>query len=275
MKAKILFGKPVADAYREKIVKKIADKTKQGKKTTLAIILVGEDGASVAYLKRIVKLTESLGGVAKTFVFSNKTKQAEVLACIEKLNRDKKIDGIMPLLPMPKQIDDNVIGDAVVPQKDLDCTNSISIGEFYAGRSKWAPATARACMAILDYYKIKLDGRRVVVLGRSNVVGKPVANLLMGQNATVTVCHSHTKNLTEICRTADVIVAAVGKANFVKPSMVKDGAVLVDVGINVTAKGIVGDVSPLCYKKVKAYTPVPGGVGVVSNMMLLDRLCRY
>lgn len=274
MKTKILFGKPVADAYREQIAKKIANKKKQGKSTTLAIILVGNDGASCAYLKRIVKLTESLGGIAKTFIFPDKVEQSEVVCCIEKLNRDKKIDGIMPLFPMPKQIDDNVIGNAVAPFKDLDCLNSINIGEFYAGRSKWAPATARACLATLKYYDIKLDGKHAVVIGRSNVVGKPVANLLLQENCTVTVCHSHTKKLAQICQSADIIVAAVGIANFVKPSMVKDGAVLVDVGINVTVKGIVGDISPLCYKKAKAYSPVPGGIGVVSNMMLLDRLVK-
>ncbi|MCQ2380950.1 MAG: bifunctional 5,10-methylene-tetrahydrofolate dehydrogenase/5,10-methylene-tetrahydrofolate cyclohydrolase [Acidaminococcaceae bacterium] len=197
MKTKILLGKPVADAYREQIAKKITNKKKQGKSTTLAIILVGNDGASCAYLKRIVKLTESLGGIAKTFIFPDKVEQSEVVCCIEKLNRDKKIDGIMPLFPMPKQIDDNVIGNAVAPFKDLDCLNSINIGEFYAGRSRWAPATARACLATLKYYDIKLDGKHAVVIGRSNVVGKPVANLLLQENCTVTVCHSHTKNLKE------------------------------------------------------------------------------
>lgn len=271
---KILYGKSVANAYREKIAKKIADRKKHGHATTLAILLVGDDGASKAYLKRITQLTEELGGVAKPFLYPAKTTEKKILSCIEKLNKDKHIDGIMPLFPMPKQINPNTIGNFVAPTKDLDCTNSINIGEFFAGRSSWAPATPRACLATLKHYGIKLDGKHAVVIGRSNVVGKPVANLLLNENCTVTVCHSHTKNLAAITATADILIAAVGVPKFVKPSMVKEGAVLIDVGINVTDKGIVGDICPNCYKKAKAYTPVPGGIGVVSNMMLLERLAR-
>ena len=272
MKTEILYGKPVADAYREKIAKVIAERKAQGLKTTLAIILVGDDGASQAYLKRIVKLTESLGGVAKTYLFPKNTPEKTVLECLKKLNKSKTINGIMPLFPMPKQINPNTIGNEVTPGKDLDCVNSANVGDFFAGRSPYGPATARACLATLKHYGIKLDGKHAVVIGRSNVVGKPVANLLLNENCTVTVCHSHTKNLAAITATADILVAAVGRSKFVKPRMVKEGAVLIDVGINVTPQGIVGDICPNCYKKAKAYTPVPGGIGVVSNMMLLDCL---
>lgn len=272
MTTQILYGKPVAEAYREKIGQMIGDRKKQGLQTTLAVILVGDDGASQSYLKRITKLTADLGGVAKPYLFPKDTSEATLLACLTKLNKSKKINGIMPLFPMPKQINPNTIGNAVAPEKDLDCLNSVNVGEFFAGRSPWAPATARACLATLKYYGIKLDGKHAVVIGRSNVVGKPVANLLLNENCTVTICHSHTKKLKEITATADILVAAVGKAKFVKPGMVKEGAVLIDVGINVTPKGIVGDICPNCYKKAKAYTPVPGGIGVVSNVMLLDRL---
>lgn len=272
MKTDILYGKPVADVYREKITKVIAERKAQGLKTTLAIILVGDDGASQSYLKRIVKLTESLGGVVKTCIFPKDTPEKTVLECLKKLNKSKIINGIMPLFPMPKQINPNTIGNEVAAGKDLDCVNSVNVGDFFAGRSSWAPATARACLAILKHYGIKMEGKRAVVIGRSNVVGKPVANLLLNENCTVTVCHSHTKNLAAITATADILVAAVGKANFVKPRMVKEGAVLIDVGINVTPDGIVGDICSNCYKKARAYTPVPGGVGVVSNMMLLDCL---
>lgn len=267
MKQTILFGKPVAESYKEKLAPKIKGKT-------LALILVGEDGASVAYSKTITKLTEALGGKVKLFNFPGNTLEKEVLATIAKLNKPKAIKGIMPLFPMPKQIDENKIADAIVPAKDLDCLNSYNIGEFYAGRNPWAPATARACLAILHHYGVKLDGKRAVVIGRSNVVGKPVANLLLQENCTVTVCHSHTKKLAEVTAAADILIAAVGKAKFVKPSMVKDGAILIDVGINVTPKGIVGDICPNCYKKARAYSPVPGGVGVVANMMLLQKLAE-
>jgi len=272
MKQIVLYGKPVADAYREKIAKKIIESKALGHTPTLAIILAGEDGPSVAYLNRIVKLTESLGGITKVFRFPENVAEDVVVGCINMLNRDTMVDGIMPLFPMPKQIDDNVIGNKVVSAKDMDCTNSMDIGEFFAGRSPWAPATARACLATLKHYGIKMEGKHAVVIGRSNVVGKPVANLLLNENATVTVCHSRTKNLKDICAAADIVVAAVGKAGFVKATMIKEGAILIDVGINVTDKGIVGDIAPSCYKKAAAYSPVPGGIGVVSNMMLLERL---
>lgn len=264
---KILFGKPVAEAYKEKIAPKIKGKI-------LALLLAGEDGASVAYSKTITKLTEALGGDVKVYRFPGNVAEKDVLATIDKLNASETVHGIMPLFPMPEQIDENKIADAILAAKDLDCLNSGNIGEFYAGRSPWAPATARACLAILRHYGVELEGKRAVVIGRSNVVGKPVANLLLQENCTVTVCHSHTQNLAEVTAAADILIAAVGRAGFVKPSMVKEGAVLIDVGINVTPEGIVGDVSPDCYQKASAYSPVPGGVGVVANVMLLQKLAE-
>ena len=268
----IMDGKPVAEIYRERIALKIAERAALGKKTTLALILVGDNGPSLAYLKRIVKLTESLGGTARVCAFPSTVSQDEVLSCVSRLNRSRTVQGIMPLFPMPPQIDDEVIGNAVAPAKDLDCVNSLNVGRFYAGQSPWAPATARACMALLHYYNISMDGKFAVVLGRSNVVGKPVAYMLMAENATVAVCHSHSKNIGQICSRADILVSAVGKPGLVTPDMVKPGAVLVDVGINVTKQGIVGDVAPECYAKASAYSPVPGGVGTVCNVMLLECL---
>ncbi len=267
MKQTVLYGKPVAEAYKEQIVSKINGRT-------LALLLVGDDGASIAYSKTITKLIVTLGGMIKFYRFPGNATEKYVLAIVDKLNGSEIINGIMPLFPMPEQIDENKIADAILPAKDLDCLNSYNIGEFYAGRSAWAPATARACLAILRHYGVELDGKRAVVIGRSNVVGKPVANLLLQENCTVTVCHSHTKNLAEVTAAADILIAAVGKAEFVKPSMVKEGAVLIDVGINVTPEGIVGDISPDCYKKASAYSPVPGGDGVVANMMLLQKLAE-
>ena len=264
---KILYGKSVAEAYKEKIAPKIKGKI-------LALLLAGEDGASVAYSKTIVKLTETLGGKVEVYRFPDNVAEKDVLETVEKLNASETVNGIMPLFPMPEQIDENKIADAILAAKDLDCLNSYNIGEFYAGRSPWAPATARACLAILRHYGVELEGKRAVVIGRSNVVGKPVANLLLQENCTVTVCHSHTKNLAEVTAAADILIAAVGRAGFVKPSMVKEGAVLIDVGINVTPGGIVGDVSPDCYQKASAYSPVPGGVGVVANVMLLQKLAE-
>lgn len=268
----IMYGKPVADVYSEHIAKRIAQRTAVGKKTTLAIVMVGDNGPSLAYLKRIVKLTESLGGTVRVCAFPSTVSQDEVLSCVSRLNRSRTVQGIMPLFPMPEQINDEVIANAVLPAKDLDCVNSLSVGRFYAGQSPWAPATARACMALLHYYNIPLDGKFAVVLGRSNVVGKPVAYMLMAENATICVCHSHSKNIAEICAKADILVSAVGKPGIVTPEMIKNGAVLVDVGINVTERGIVGDIAPECYPKSGAYSPVPGGIGTVCNMMLLQCL---
>ena len=198
----------------------------------------------------------------------------ETVAAIRKLNEDPDVTGILPMMPMPKQVDGDAVGAALAPEKDMDCLNPANGGALLMGKGRWAACTPRACMAMLKYYKIPLDGKHAVVLGRSNVVGKPVALLLLQENCTVTVCHSHTKNLPELVRQADIVVAAIGKAGFVTPDMVKPGAVIVDVGINVTETGIVGDVAPEATEKASAFTPVPGGVGVVSNVMMMDAVVR-
>ena len=156
----------------------------------------------------------------------------------------------------------------------MDCLNPVNGGALLMGKGRWAACTPRACLAMLKFYKIPLDGKHAVVLGRSNVVGKPVALLLLQENCTVTVCHSHTKNLPAILRQADIIVAAIGTAGFVTPALGSNGAVIVEVGINVTDTGIVGDVAPEATEKASAFTPVPGGVGVVSNVMMMDAVVR-
>lgn len=270
----ILKGKPVADKYREAISKKIAEAKEKGKITQLAILVVGDDPASHIYKDRLVKLVESLGGKAKPILLPKETSEEEVISTIKKLNRNRFVTGIMPMMPMPKPISSEAVGGAIAASKDVDCLNATNNGDVYAGRSPWAPCTPRSCMAILAHYNISLQGKKVVVVGRSNIVGKPVAHLLLQKNATVTVCHSKTTDLTAELQAADVIVAAVGVPNFVKPEQVKEGVVIVDVGINATDKGLVGDVDPAAYAKASAYTPVPGGVGVVSNMMLMEALTR-
>ena len=274
METLVMSGRPVADAYKETIKEKTEAARKAGKHVTLAILTVGQDPASFVYRKRLLKITESLGIDSRCVELPESASTAEVLAAVKELNEDPDVTGILPMMPMPKQVDGEAVGAALATEKDMDCLNPVNGGALLMGKGRWAACTPRACMAMLQFYKIPLDGKHAVVLGRSNVVGKPVALLLLQENCTVTVCHSHTKNLPEILRQADIIVAAIGKAGFVTPDMVKDGAVIVDVGINVTDKGIVGDVAPEATEKASAFTPVPGGVGVVSNVMMMDAAVR-
>ena len=274
METLVMSGRPVADAYKEQIKEKVEAAQKSGKKVTLAILTVGQDPASFVYRKRLLKITESLGIGSRCVELPETATTEETVAAIRKLNEDPDVTGILPMMPMPKQVDGDAVGAALAPEKDMDCLNPANGGALLMGKGRWAACTPRACMAMLKFYKIPLDGKHAVVLGRSNVVGKPVALLLLQENCTVTVCHSHTKNLPELVRQADIVVAAIGKAGFVTPDMVKPGAVIVDVGINVTETGIVGDVAPEAAEKASAFTPVPGGVGVVSNVMMMDAVVR-
>ena len=274
METMLMRGKPVADVYREMITEKIAAAKQRGLWVTLAIVVVGDDPASHVYKNRLVKLIEGLGGAAKVIELPGTASEEEVIGVVKKLNRNRYVTGILPMMPMPKHINGDAVGAAVSPNKDVDCLNPQNSGDVFMGRSKWAACTPRACMATLEHYGIELEGKNVVVIGRSNVVGKPVAVLLLQKNATVTVCHSRTQNLPELLQRADVIVAAVGKACFVKPEMVKEGVVIVDVGINAVGDKLMGDVDPAVAEKASAFTPVPGGIGVVSNMMVMECLTR-
>lgn len=275
METLLMKGKPVADVYRENIAASIAAAKESGTKPTLVILLVGDDPASCVYTERLAKLTESLGATAKVVRMPAETAEEEVITLIRKMNRNRYITGILPMMPMPKHINSDAVGAAVTKHKDVDCLNPTNAGELYLGRRSWAPCTARACMAALEHYKIDLKGKHAVVIGRSNVIGKPVALLLLQKHATVTICHSKTENLADITRKADIIIAAVGKAGFVTADMVKEGAVLVDVGINEVDGKLVGDIASEATAKASAFTPVPGGIGVISNMMVMECLAAY
>ena len=268
-------GKPVAAVYREGLQKKLAAAKKQGQQITLAILTVGDDAASHIYRDRLAKATEAVGANVRQVNLPAASTQDQVLEELRALNADPDITGILPMMPLPQQINERAVCAALAPEKDLDCLQPANCGLLYLGQSKWGPCTPRACLAILDYYQVDVAGKHVVVIGRSNVVGKPVALLLLQRNATVTICHSKTANLSAIIQSADVVIAAVGRAGFVKPEMLKEGVILVDVGINALPQGgIMGDIDPSCYPKAAAYTPVPGGVGVVCNMMVLETLTR-
>ena len=263
---KILDGKAVSLKVRADELKKF------GIEPTLAVVLVGEDKASQTYVRAKEKACNEYGIKSVAHRLSENTTQNELLALINVLNLDDSIHGILVQLPLPKHIDTNVVLAAIDPRKDVDGFHAVNVGKLVSGLDGFVPCTPLGVMEILKEYGIDVAGLNAVVIGRSNIVGKPMANLLLNASATVTVTHSKTTNLKEICKNADLIVAAIGKPFFLKADMVKNGAVVVDVGINRLDDGrLVGDVdfdevAPKC----SYITPVPGGVGPMTIAMLLN-----
>ena len=263
----VMYGKPVAEQIKNELKEKFAQKV-----YTLATFLVGEDPASLVYRDRLIRLAHSLGLKTKQVNLPATVTQKEAEEALSALNADETVQGILPFMPVPAHLQSRKLCRLLNPAKDVDCLSPANAGELFLGRTELAPCTPKACLEILKYYDIKMAGKNVVILGRSNVVGKPLALLLLKENATVTICHSKTKNLPDILRQADIIVAAIGKANFVTADMVKEDVVLVDVGINAVDGKILGDLTHGAHMKASAYTPVPGGVGVVSNVMVMKAL---
>ena len=269
---KILDGKAVSLKVKESVKVRADELKKFGVEPTLAVVLVGEDKASQTYVRAKEKACNEYGIKSVAHRLSENTTQNELLALINVLNLDDSIHGILVQLPLPKHIDTNVVLAAIDPRKDVDGFHAVNVGKLVSGLNGFVPCTPLGVMEILKEYGIEVAGLNAVVIGRSNIVGKPMANLLLNASATVTVTHSKTKNLKEICKNADLIVAAIGKPFFLKTDMVKDGAVVVDVGINRLDDGrLVGDVdfdevAPKC----SYITPVPGGVGPMTIAMLLN-----
>ena len=269
---KILDGKAVSLKVKESVKVRADEIKKFGVEPTLAVVLVGEDKASQTYVRAKEKACNEYGIKSVAHRLSENTTQNELLALINVLNLDDSIHGILVQLPLPKHIDTNVVLAAIDPRKDVDGFHAVNVGKLVSGLEGFVPCTPLGVMEILKEYGIDVAGLNAVVIGRSNIVGKPMANLLLNASATVTVTHSKTKNLKEICKNADLIVAAIGKPFFLKADMVKDGAVVVDVGINRLDDGrLVGDVdfdevAPKC----SYITPVPGGVGPMTIAMLLN-----
>ena len=269
---KILDGKAVSLKVKESVKVRADELKKFGVEPTLAVVLVGEDKASQTYVRAKEKACNEYGIKSVAHRLSENTTQNELLALINVLNLDDSIHGILVQLPLPKHIDTNVVLAAIDPRKDVDGFHAVNVGKLVSGLDGFVPCTPLGVMEILKEYGIEVAGLNAVVIGRSNIVGKPMANLLLNASATVTVTHSKTKNLKEICKNADLIVAAIGKPFFLKADMVKDGAVVVDVGINRLDDGrLVGDVdfdevAPKC----SYITPVPGGVGPMTIAMLLN-----
>jgi methylenetetrahydrofolate dehydrogenase (NADP+)/methenyltetrahydrofolate cyclohydrolase len=270
-----LEGKEVAMAHREKIKREIEE---QGIEAGLAVILVGDDPASKSYVASKEKACREAGIRSIVFQLKKETSEEEVLKKIEELNLDASITGILVQIPLPDHIDENRVVEKIDPWKDVDGLHPFNFGKLFMGNSVVEPCTPKGIIHVLDHYKIDLAGKNAVVLGRSNIVGKPIAALLLQRNATVTICHSKTKNLKELSLSADILVAAIGKPLFVTAEMVKEGAVVIDVGINriedktkLSGYRVVGDVDfESVSRKASAITPVPGGVGLLTIAMLLD-----
>ena len=271
----IMEGKPAAAALRARLTQKVKTLEKMQIACGLAVILVGADPASKVYAEWLGKLCGNVGLPYHFAGLPADTTQDELTALIEQLNHNPDISGILPMMPMPVHIDMDVVAQDIDPQKDVDALHPLNVGLVAAGKSLWAPCTPRAVMMVLDYYGILIAGKHAVIAGRSNVVGKPLAQLLLGRDATVTVCHSKTPDLGKFLREADIVAAAVGRPGLVTADMIKKGAVVVDVGINESNGNIVGDVDFAGVSAVaSAITPVPGGIGTVSTVMVLEAVLR-
>ena len=272
MTAKIIDGKKIADRILNDIKGKIKNmKEKPG----LAIVLVGNNPASEIYVGSKEKAFREVEGYCERHNLGESTGEMELLNLLNQLNNNPKIHGILVQLPLPNQIDENLITNSIVPHKDVDGFTSISLGHLFSGHEIIAPATARAVIHLIESTGIKIEGKNAVVVGRSNIVGKPVAMMLLEKNATVTVCHSKTKNISEHTKKADILVAAAGKPKLITKEMVKEGAVVIDVGINRVNGKITGDVDFENVKEVAGFiTPVPGGVGPMTIAMLMDNTLK-
>ena len=268
-----LLGKPVAQAHKAVLQENMQSLLEQGVTITLGILLVGDDSAAHMYATFMEKVAKGANFGTKLVQLPETATQEEVEAVIQEFNEDTAIYGVLPLMPMPKHIDTEAVIGALDPAKDIDGLTTYNIGLVSSGKGGYVPCTPKACMAIIDHYGIDLAGKKVVVLGRSQVVGKPAALLALDRNATVTICHSRTQNLEAELAQADVVIAAVGKAHMVHGSMLKPGCVVIDVGINDLEGQTVGDVDFDSAKTVaSAITPVPGGVGSVTTTMMLEGL---
>jgi methylenetetrahydrofolate dehydrogenase (NADP+)/methenyltetrahydrofolate cyclohydrolase len=271
MTARILDGKAIAERVREDIAQKAAALSQQGVQPCLAVILVGSDPASAVYVRNKVAACEKAGFRSLKFEYPAETEPALVLAKVAELNADTSVHGILVQLPLPPQFDEDAVLEAISPAKDVDGFHAENFGMLLQGRESFYPCTPWGVMRMLQEENVKIEGADAVVIGRSNIVGKPMAVMLLSKGATVTVCHSKTKDLAGHVRRADIVVAAVGRPKFVTGDMIKPGAIVIDVGVNRLPDGkLCGDVDFASAKEVASLiTPVPGGVGPMTITMLL------
>ena len=269
--AQIIDGREVAAYVKQKAAEEVKALNEQNIEVCLAVILVGNDPASTVYVANKRKDCDQLGIASKEYALPEETTMEELLSLIKELNEDKAVNGILCQLPLPKHLDETKVLEAISPIKDVDAFHPENVGRIMTGKYDFLPCTPAGIMEMLDYYKIDAQGKNCVVIGRSNIVGKPMAMLMLHANATVTICHSRTKDLAAVCRGADILISAVGRAGFVTEDMVKPGAVVIDVGINRNKDGkLCGDVDYEKAEKVASMiTPVPGGVGPMTRAMLM------
>ena len=268
-------GKALSAKVRGQILAETEDLKAQGIIPGLAVILVGDDPASEIYVRNKEKACSECGFYSEKHVLPASATQEALIELIRSRNANPRINGILCQLPVPEQISEEAVIAAIDPKKDVDAFHPANVGRIMIGDFDFLPCTPAGVMELLDEYQIDIAGKQCVVIGRSNIVGKPMAMLLLHRHGTVTICHSRTQNLKEICAGADILVAAVGKAGFVTPDMVRDGAVVIDVGINRNAEGkVCGDVDPAVMEKVAYMTPVPGGAGPMTITMLMKNTLK-
>ncbi|CAJ1314448.1 bifunctional methylenetetrahydrofolate dehydrogenase/methenyltetrahydrofolate cyclohydrolase FolD [Paenibacillus sp. PK4536] len=272
MTATIINGKQIAEDIREGIRQEMEQLKTTGFQPGLAVVLVGEDPASQVYVRHKEKACHDLGYYSEVHRLPSTTSQEELLAMVDQLNKQENINGILVQLPLPKQIEEKAIINAIAPEKDVDGFHPISVGNLVIGDDSLLPCTPAGVIELIKRAGVEISGKHAVVIGRSNIVGKPVSLLLQRENATVTMCHSRTSNMKELAKQADILVVAIGKANFVDASYIKPGAVVIDVGVNRLENGkLAGDVDFESATQVCGpITPVPGGVGPMTITMLMQ-----
>ncbi len=267
----VIDGKEVSAFIKNQIKTEVEKLTQEDKSVSLAVIIVGNDPASRVYVNNKKRACEATGIKSYEYALPEDTKEEKLLSLIKELNENKEINGILCQLPLPKHIDESKVIDAIASEKDVDCFRAENVGKMWLGDYNFSACTPKGVMLLLEYYGIDVCGKNCVIIGRSNIVGKPMASLLLEKSATVTVCHSKTKNLASFTKNADIIVAAVGRPKFITADMVSDGAVVIDVGINRDENGkLCGDVDFENVKEKASYiTPVPGGCGPMTIAVLM------
>ena len=270
-----LSGKDLAVQHKNEIKELIARETKDGKRPpTLVSIIVGQDGGSISYTKGQKKVSDELGISYKIKIFSENIEEDKLIDEIKKLNKDDTVDGIIIQLPLPKNLNEEVILDTVDVTKDIDGLTDFNLGRLYKDKKSFMPCTARSVLELIKS-QVDIKGKEVVVIGRSNIVGKPAAFLLLKENATVTICHSKTVDIESVCRKADILVSAIGRPGFITKDFIKEGAIVIDVGTTMVEGKVKGDV---CLDEVieiaSMVTPVPGGVGAMTTTMLMKNTCE-
>ena len=273
METIIMDGKGLAKKMQDQMKKQVAALTAEGKTPGLCVILVGEDKASQVYVRNTEKQPEAMGMNSRVVRLAADISEADLLTEVEKQNQDDSMHGILVQLPLPKHIDEQKVLRAIRYEKDVDGFHPMNVGNFFLGNESALPCTPYGIMKILDEYNIALEGKKALVIGRSNIVGKPMSIMLLNENATVTIAHSRTKNLKELAKEADILVAAIGRGHFVTADFIKEGAVVIDVGMNRSAEGkLIGDVDTAGAMGIASHiTPVPGGVGPMTITMLLQQ----